>query len=175
MAQIDITVVFDTDGILADANLQGGTQSSPKTVNYGYIYMITDQANVVSGQAGNELNISANPTDQIRWQATSATLASVHTVALYAFQFYNPNDPANQLISTPELYPLQMTYYYGNHGNPLQFTAQKVWVPVWLSTVLQYSQPGQTVTYNFDFTILDTSGNTHGYYRWDPYITVASS
>ena len=164
MAQIDVTIVIDTEAIVG---LGAGSQDSnnPTQVNDSYIYMVTDQNNALSGQGGGELRVGANPGDEIRWQATSSTLASVYTVALYEFSPLS----GGALISKPELNVVELRYFYpSDPSSPLNFTSQVVNVPYWSANI---NKTGD-VTYRFFFTILNSGGHIVGYYSWDPYIHI---
>lgn len=161
---IDVLVVFDTVSILN----KYGTNTTPDTpvqvTDNNMIYMVTNDGNAVSGQAGNELNIKAETLDVIRWREASLSLNSDAEAILYKFVATSGGD----LISAPA--PLQVTVKepLPNPQDPTSPTMQEVKAYFWNSNVLS---PG-SVTYHFQFMIVDRDGNTQGYYWWDPFITI---
>lgn len=173
--QIDVTIVFDTDTILGLGNASQDP-NNPTPVSASYIYMVTDLANVVQtnppiplqGNGGGELNIQAYVGNELRWQATSSTLASSHTVALYKFDFLQGDD----CLGTPHLGVQQPLSYYPTHpSNPLQFSSYTIHAPYWAADV----NAAGSVTYRFYFTILSPGGHALGYYYWDPFIQVSQA
>lgn len=164
MAQIDVMSVIDTQTIISTYG-KNSDPNNPRQVSANMIYMVTRQGNALGGNGGGELNIGAETGDQIRWQATSATLDSEYNVIFYSFVATG----GGNLISTPQANLAQMKTPLPNPQDPLHPTTQTVQVYYWSSNV---NQPGR-VTYHFNFMILDRHGNVQGYYWWDPFITIS--
>lgn len=173
-ATIEVLVVFDAATILADNPNPSQDAGSPTPADGQYIFMITDQANAGSGQAGNELNVLAQTGDTIRWR--EATLAPTdYEALLYAFTM-EQNPQAGQqpggpsLISTPVPILISVTEPFPDPGNPSVPQMQRLNDYFWNCTV---ENPG-SVTYQFSFMLVDRNGNVKGYFTWDPFITITS-
>lgn len=161
MAEIDIQMTFDAVTIF---NTYKGNSdpNNPVEISANFVYMVTNQGNVVTGEGGGELNVSAQTDDVLRWR--EATLNPEYSVLLYAFT------PQTGLISPPQPLQSTITVPVPNAGNPLQPGRQTIQDYFWESTVLN---PG-TLTYHFRFMIVNRAGAELGYYSWDPFITINS-
>jgi len=167
MAQIDVTIVIDAQSLYTN-HIVGGSPDSPIQISDQYVYIVTDYANALQGTDGTaELTIVATTDDEIRWQATSATLTSSYSVQLYQFQFLS----GAQILETPSLNVRTVYYYYPSSGSsPLDFIQGTAHVPAWSADVLDAGR----ATYNFRFALLKGSSSTPiGYYYWDPYINTS--
>lgn len=161
MAEIDIQMTFDAVTIL-DTYKGNSDPDNPVGISANLVYMVTNQGNVVTGEGGGELNVSAQTDDTLRWR--EAALNPEYSVLLYAFT------PATGLISPPQSLQSTITVPVPNPGNPLQPGRQTIQDYFWQATVLN---PG-TLTYHFSFMIVARSGAELGYYAWDPFITITS-
>ncbi len=94
----DVLVSFDTETILKKYPNPSRNPDQPTLIDWQHVYMITNQDNVVSGQAGGELDLKAQVGDLIRWRETSLSLGFEKSVIFYRFI---GNVGAN-LISTPD-------------------------------------------------------------------------
>lgn len=161
MSEIDIQITFDAETILQ----QYGTNTDPNNpvaVSASYIFMVVAAPDAVSGNGGGELNVKAETDDTIRWRETTPGID--YAAILYAFP------TQTNLISTPQPLLSTVTVPLPNPNNPTQPNKQTIQDYFWNCVVLS---PG-TVTYHFNFMIVDRSGNTKGYYWWDPFITITS-
>ncbi|WP_209311906.1 MULTISPECIES: AidA/PixA family protein [Bradyrhizobium] len=93
----DILVAFDTESILQKYSNPSKRPDSPTLIDFRHVYMITNQDNVISGQAGGELDLKAQVGDLIRWRETSLSLGFEKSVIFYRFI----GKVGNELISTP--------------------------------------------------------------------------
>jgi hypothetical protein len=126
--------------------------------------MITKQADALSGNAGNELQIAAQTLDIIRWRETTLSLNAAYTSILYKFVAAS----GGNLISPPAPLEVEVKTPLPNPANPTQPGSQTIKSYFWNTTVLD---PGD-VTYHFSFMIVDRGGNVQGYYWWDPFIHI---
>ena len=160
---IDVAIVVDAETIISQ---YGGntTPQTPTQITAGLIYMITKQADVVSGNAGNELTVAAKTLDIIRWRETTLSLNADYDAILYKFV---PSSGGN-LISTPAPLEVDVNTPLPNPADPLHPGTQTIKNYFWQSTVLSAG----SVEYHFMFMIIDRDGTVQGYYWWDPYITI---
>jgi hypothetical protein len=163
---IDVLIAIDADTILKTYGPNIDSAHPVQVSNAGLIFMLTKQANALSGEAGTELNLSAQTMDVIRWRETTMSLNSAYTGILYAFV---PTAGGN-LISTPTPLEADVTEPLPDPSNPAVPKTQTVKSYFWNSTVLAAGQ----VTYHFQFLICDRNGAVQGYYWWDPYITISN-
>lgn len=160
---INVLIVFDAETILA--NYPGSTDSNnPRGVDDSLIYMITRKGSALSGNAGGELNISAEVNDTIRWRETTISLDSSYSVILYKFEATQ----GGQLISDPVPRESTVTVPLPDPNNPLVPKKQTISDYHWTTDILDIGN----VTYRFYFMVLDRDGNPQGYYYWDPFITI---
>jgi nematocidal protein AidA len=161
---IDVLIVIDAETTLSTYGPNGDSKNPTQITNSNLIYMITKQAEVVSGNAGNELNISAETLDVIRWRETTLSLNADYDAILYSFVAA----AGGTLISTPEPLLVTVSTPLPNPADPLHPTTQTVQSYFWSCTVLNQGD----VTYNFKFMIVDRHGAVQGYYSWDPFIHI---
>ena len=169
MAQEEIIqVLIAVDAETINATLGGNAEpNNPVQVTDSkLIWMVTRQADAVTGNAGNELNIKAETEDVIRWRETSLSLNSDYVTLLYAF-VQTSGDAT--LISPPMPLLAKVKVPLPNPAAPLQPGSQEIESYFWETTVLN---PG-SVTYHFKFMIVGRDGSVAGYYWWDPFITIS--
>ncbi|HEY3362843.1 MAG TPA: AidA/PixA family protein [Methanosarcina sp.] len=164
---INILIVIDSETILD----RYGTNSNPdqpvQITQPDLIYIVTKQASVVSGQAGNELTFGAgtsNTIGGILWRATSLSLNSDNKIIFYKFTSFS----SKNIISTPKPFLDTVKVPLPNPNDPTNPTIQEIQMYFWYSTVLNSG----SATYHFCFFIVDRHGNKLGYYWWDPSITI---
>ncbi|KIH81277.1 inclusion body family protein [Pseudomonas batumici] len=160
----DVLVSFDTETILKKYPNPSRNPDAPTLIDWQHVYMITNQDNVVSGQAGGELDLKAQVGDLIRWRETSLSLGFEKSVIFYRFI---GNVGAN-LISTPTPRKATASYAQPNTSNPVIPTCQKVDNYYWSSETLETGR----VTYHFNFMIVDRDCKPCGYFSWDPFISI---
>lgn len=163
---IDVMIVIDADTIVSDLGTNTDPNNPVQVTTADRIFMITKQDEAVSGQAGTELNVKANTMDVIRWRATSLTLNAAYDVILYKYVATG----GGNLISPPTPLEADVTTPLPNPADPTKPTTQTIKNYFWQTTV----EAAGSVTYHFQFIILDREGNIQGYYWWDPYITIST-
>jgi hypothetical protein len=81
----DVLVAIDTATILQKYTGCSKSADSPTLIDPKYVYMITNQDNAISGQAGGELDLKAQVGDLIRWRETSLSLGFETAAIFYRF------------------------------------------------------------------------------------------
>lgn len=160
----NVLITFDTESILANYKTLSQDPKNPTLVSASYIYMVTNGANAISGQAGGELNLKASVGDVIRWREATLTLSSDDSVLLYAFV---PSSGGN-LISQPQALLATVTVPVPNPENLIKPNFETIKDFFWNSIALSTGK----VTYHFHFMITDRYGQVKGYCKWDPFITI---
>ncbi len=164
---IQVLVAIDAESIVGTL----GTNTDPKqpvqVTNANLIWMITRQGNAVSGNAGSELNLSADTDDIIRWRESTLSLNSDYSALLYEF---DATDGPSGLISPPMPLLTTVEAPLPDPNAPLLPTRQQVKNYFWQTTVLN---PG-SMTYHFKFMVIGRDGAVAGYYWWDPFITITA-
>ncbi|MFP3244346.1 MAG: inclusion body family protein [Paraburkholderia sp.] len=167
MSQVtDVLVSIDTTTILNRYG-KNNNLSNPPLIDFKHIFMIVTQNNVVSGQAGGELDVAATVGDVIRWRETSLSLGFEQTCIFYKFI----GNQGNDLISPPSPRAAEVTIPVPNPSDPTKPNKQTVSNYFWSCETLKSGR----VTYHFQFMILDRSGNLCGCYQWYPFITIRTS
>ncbi|WP_075343471.1 AidA/PixA family protein [Tenacibaculum agarivorans] len=176
MATINVLIAVDGAKLaeqVSDGSIQPGSADSPTNLgSYGtsdvYISMIAPNSSVSNGTQGDsELQITANGGDSVEWAITTFDNNFDQTPFLYSGAF-NPSDS----INTPLSYASGEAYAYLGTGNPAstsptKFTNQ---VNTVTGTILKI---GLKIQYTLSFVLVDNStGNTIGYFMWDPFINV---
>ena len=176
MSTINVLIAVDGAKLaqqVADGSMKAGSSASPTNLgSYGssdvYISMIAPNSMVSnSTQGDSELQISANGGDSVEWAITTFDNNFDQTPFLYAASF----NPANA-INTPLSFASGEAYAYLGTGNPASTTPTKFvnQVSTVTGTVLKI---GLTIQYTLSFVLIDNStGNTIGYFMWDPFINV---
>lgn len=161
---IDVSVSFDTETILKKYPNPSQNPNAPTLIDWHQVYMITNQDNVVSGQAGGELDLKAQVGDLIRWRETSLSFGFEKSVIFYKFI----GNAGGELISPPTPRKATASYALPNTSNPSIPTCQKVDNYYWSSETLACGR----VTYHFNFMIVDRDCKPCGYFSWDPFISI---
>ena len=161
---IDVLVAIDAETIVNNFGTNNDPNKPTQITNPKLIFMITKQADAMSGNAGNELQIAARTMDTIRWRETSLSLDAAYTGILYKFV----NASGNALISPPVPLEADVTTPLPDPSNPTKPKTQSIKNYFWNCTVLE---PGD-VTYHFNFMVVDRDNNVQGYYWWDPFIHI---
>ncbi|MEO0731416.1 MAG: inclusion body family protein [Bacteroidota bacterium] len=161
---IDVLISIDADTILSKYG-KGTDPANPRQItDKSLIYMITRQDDQVSGNAGAELNVKAETLDTIRWRETSLTLNAAYSAILYKFVA----TAGGNLISPPVPLIVEVDEPLPDPNDLLHPKSQTVKNYFWNCNVLQAG----SVTYHFNFMIVDRHGDVQGYYWWDPFITI---
>ncbi|UVM49209.1 MULTISPECIES: inclusion body family protein [unclassified Pseudomonas] len=160
----DVLVSIDTETILKNYPNISKNPHTPTTIDFRHVYMVTNQNNVVSGQAGGELDLKAQVGDLIRWREASLSLGFEQAVIFYKFI----GNVGNELISTPTPRKATASFAVPNTSNPSVPSCQKVDNHYWSSETLACGR----VTYHFNFLIVDRDCQIIGCCAWDPFISI---
>lgn len=166
---INVSISIDSDNILQNFG-KNTDPNNPKFLGNDaskYIFMITEQDNVVTGQAGHELKIKGVPGDVIRWRETTLSMDANTDVLLYRFV----TTQGTGLFSTPVPRQVDTIIALPEENNPLKPITEQITTYYWTSDLQHVGD----VTYHFCFMILNAAGQIQGYYSWDPYIHIAFS
>jgi len=178
---VDILVAIDCDQIIEDYGGQDDAHkpsteplkptqlSDPKK----YIYMITKSSDVISGNAGDALNIKVKVGDVIRWRETSLTADFDSSTVFANFVGYTSandgriSDPRPEVDDKMEPQPVE-------GAPPWKIAMKSTPYHYWQCEVKHKKEgpdPGK-VTYHWIFQIFDPDGKSLGYFAWDPWITI---
>lgn len=169
---INILSIIDVQAIL-NANLPKGTATSPTflgsyTASDAFVYMIASSGFIDSNdttRADSELVIDANIGDTIQWELSCPGSGLQHN-AIIASVVIGPGGSQNS-ISAPEATTVYR-HLFSEAGSP---GYQVVEATIYTATVLAAG----TTQYSISFQIMDNSGNSLGYYAWDPFVKVPNS
>ncbi len=177
MADIDILCAIDAETIM-EQHPNGGGSTADSAVYAGNenIYMVVKSGEAISGQAGAELNVRASIGDNVRWREVSLSVNFDYGVVFAAFT------TSTQLIQVPPsliggvagstvyhiLTPMPVQTSPPNTP-PWSATSKDAPYHFWQSTVMATG----SVTYHWVFQIFDDRGNSKGYFKWDPFITIS--
>lgn len=176
MATINVLIAVDGAKLaqqVADGSINAGSANAPTVLgSYSssdvYISMIAPNSAVSNGTQGqSELQIQANGGDSVEWAITTLDNNFDQTAFLYNGNF----NPANA-INTPLSYACGQAYAYLGTGNPATTTPTKFvnQVSTVTGTILKIDV---TIQYTLSFVLVDNAtGNTIGYFTWDPFINV---
>lgn len=162
----DVLVAIDTATVLQNYRNPSMNPDAPTQIDTRYVYMITNQDNALAGQAGGELNLKAQVGDLIRWRETSLSLGFETAAIFYKFI----GNVGNDLISTPTPRTAEASLPYPNQSKPSVPVCQKISNYFWSSETLKAG----SVTYHFNFMVVDRSCKAQGFFSWDPYITITN-
>ncbi|QAU24172.1 inclusion body protein [Dyella sp. M7H15-1] len=162
----DVLASIDTKAIL-DKYGPNNSMDNPPVIDPKYIYMTVTQGQVVSGQAGGELDVKAAVGDVVRWREASMSLGFEQQVIFYKFV----GTANKELITAPAPREATVTVPVPNAQDPKKPNKQTVKNYFWTAETLSTGR----VTYHFQFQILDRDGNLKGCYQWDPFITIRNS
>ncbi|KVV45831.1 inclusion body protein [Burkholderia territorii] len=160
----DVLVSIDTETILKNYPNPSKDPKNPTLIDWKHVYMVTNQDNVVSGQAGGELDLKAQVGDLIRWRETSLSLGFEKQVIFYGFIA----NQGRELISTPTPRKATASVPIPNPSSPSTPTCQKLDNYYWSSETLSEGR----VIYHFYFQIIDRNCQSLGCYQWDPFISI---
>ncbi|WP_150790570.1 inclusion body family protein [Pandoraea iniqua] len=158
----DVLVAIDTKAVL-DRYGRNSSMSNPPLIDAKHVFMIVTHKNVVSGQAGGELDVAARIGDVIRWRENSLSLGFEESCIFYKFV-----STQVKLISDPSPREAEVKIPVPNPDDPSKPKKQQVSNYFWSCETLKTGR----VTYHFQFQILDRSGNLCGCYQWDPFISI---
>jgi len=160
----DVLVAIDTATILQKYPNISKSAENPTLIDVKHVFMITNQDNVVSGQAGGELDLKAQVGDLIRWRESSLSLGFETSAIFYKFI----GNVGNELISTPTPRKAEASCAVPNTSSPSTPTCQPISNFYWSSETLKCGR----VTYHFNFMIVDRNCKPVGYCSWDPFISI---
>lgn len=166
---INVLIVIDSDGILKKYGPNNNPDDPIHITDPNLIFMITEQDNVISGQAGNELCIKGVPGDTVQWREITLSLNPNTDVLLY--KYIMTPAVSDKLTSTPKVYETKVSVPLPNSNNPFIPTMQTITEHYWYLILLKTGN----VTYQFNFMILDAAGQVKGYYRLDLLIQITKN
>jgi len=159
-----ILVSIDTETILKKYPNISKDPKNPTLIDWHHVYMVTNQDNVVSGQAGGELDLKAQVGDLIRWRETSLSQSFEQAVIFYKFI----GNAGADLISPPSPRKATACVAVPNRENPSVPSCQKVDNHYWSSETLDCGR----VTYHFHFLIVDRNCQIIGCCSGDQFISI---
>lgn len=171
---IYVQTIFDTETILKNyAKSTDPTQPTglphPDPSGRTVMYMLTNWANTLSGQATGNLEIQAEVNDIINWRTMSLSNNTGDAVMFYAF-----GGTDEGIISKPALEESHPTVPVPilPFTPPYNYKMETITDVYWYSLV---RSPGST-TYTVSFFILTQDPSTGAlvryFYWWDPKVTV---
>ncbi|AOK20717.1 MULTISPECIES: AidA/PixA family protein [Burkholderia cepacia complex] len=175
---VDVLTAIDVEKILSDlpaSQLSKNPQypTTLKSNGHDEIYMITTDKNVISGQAGDALNVSVDVNDIIRWRTTSLTVVADYRCIIYQVKLKKNIEGAHPdypLLSDPHFahtYPSEPDPKPGWPNNGVEKRTSSDYF--WHST----AQSEGTAIYTFVVAIYKhNSVEPLGYFSWDPKITI---
>ncbi|MEB0048200.1 MULTISPECIES: inclusion body family protein [unclassified Pseudomonas] len=165
MSQVtDVLVSIDTETILKNYPDISKNPAAPTLIDFKHVYMVTHNNHVISGQAGDELDLKADVGDLIRWRETSVSQSFETAVIFYKFVGHQ----GNHLISPPSPRRATACIAVPNVSNPSEPSCQKIDNHYWCSETLSSGQ----VTYQFHFLIVDRDCKIAGCCSWSPLISI---
>jgi hypothetical protein len=181
MAIIDVLIVVDAARVLQDHGHNTGARTGNyvllKNTGTGYIFMLTEYADVKSAEGISELNMRAKKGDIIRWRMTSMTMGN--TYQCFITHFVVNQGPKN--ITPPEAKHEKISIPVTDPDHPDRVILSNSGDFYWESTVLTNGP----VTYHTKFCICGDSGgggggggggdcndnpSDCGGFQWDPFI-----
>lgn len=175
MATINILIAVDGAKLaqqVSDGSLNAGSQNAPTILgSYDssdvYISMIAPNSYVSNGSEGSsELTIQTNSGNNIEWAITTFDNNFNQTPYLYSGTF-NPADAMGNLNFNSAESQSYLATDLPNSTAPTKFINQ-------INTVTgQIEKVDTQIQYYLSFVLVDNStGNTIGYFAWDPFINV---
>lgn len=177
MSTINVLTVVDAGTLMSlvyQGTLSPGTLENPTNLgSYAgsdqFIFMIADGEYVVNQQGQSELTIQAAVNDSIRWTITDPSADFVYNCMLYNFQ----STAIGQAITEPVCNTLPLVWYCNSPSNPTVSLPSAYMSSYWSAQVISTSVP--QVQYSWSFQVIASqSGNTVGYFMWDPFIQISS-
>jgi len=172
---INILSVIDVETILLqiqNGHLKPGTLNNPTylgawSASDNYIYMITALGFIDTDsttRAGSELRVDARIGDTIQWELTCPGSGLQHNAIIT--NVIIGDQPSPPSLTPPEERPtLRKIYEQANNGG-YQLVRQNDFV----SNVLNNG----ITQYFVEFQIISTTGESLGFFKWDPFVNVMS-
>jgi hypothetical protein len=163
METINILLVVDCASILA--NETPGTASQPTPLdqceNDPNIWLMTAKSFCMNEQAKPELVPTSAPWQTVIWSGTCLANGTLYNVILQDIE------PLQKGVVTPPVaVEIALAMYDAAPGEEAE--EQSLQQYVFVSTVLNVKSGA--IQYDICFSIVDTEGNTEGYYCWSPCI-----
>lgn len=176
---INILVAVDAATLaqqVSDGSLSAGTLNSPTMLGaYSssdvYISMVSTYNSVDNDTNGqSELQVKANSGDSIRWYMQSFDCNTDYTAYIVSGVFNTTS--GNAVISDFHLRSMQAGCYFPSTSDPSS-PLQEYHNQVYLAEA-DVDASGGTVQYYMTFSVVNNStGQTVGYFKWDPFINVS--
>lgn len=165
---IPIQIVVDGQQIL-DSCGHGGTLRTPislQSIQEDCVFMITNNAFVSSKQAQAELAVNAKPGDFLHWRIAAVDRTDYNPI-LVKFEADHPD-----ALKPPKQAIVQMPYYLPKSpSNPDSGVKMVAVDDVQMES--EVLKGGETVHYDWVFKLVNRSGQTMGFYSWNPAILVS--
>ncbi|NVZ64830.1 hypothetical protein HX867_22250 [Pseudomonas gingeri] len=169
----DILVVIDADAFVENYTSQGkvGTYDAPVKISsadeQNKIYMLTQYASSLKGQATAELDLTVKLQDNIRWRGVTISKGFDKEIILYnpVMLKQNTTGEISGITNTTPYAPLPLF----NKEAPGKPIAQQVRYNLWSAIATKRGH----VVYTLSFMLVDSDNQVLGYFTWDPYIEVA--
>ncbi|NTX33051.1 hypothetical protein HUA74_04355 [Myxococcus sp. CA051A] len=169
----NVLVVVDAESIYQAYQGKFSTDAN-RPVSLGestpYIYMFVRQDEVLSGQATDDLVITLNTNNNIRWRITSLTGNTRFSVALSQCNILR----GVGLITQPGLIEPTVTVPLPSvNGFQVTINQTQTYTDAYFqATAVNPSPPN--VSYQFSFVLANNDGNILSYFSWDPQISITS-
>lgn len=166
---IEIMIVIDTDRLTDDFRDKTVSRNPdrPTPINHNYAFMMTNNKNVISGQATADLHISAVPGDFINWHGVSESNNFDNQIIVYGIKHRSDS------LSDVTLGTRKKENVFPRNNNIRQLEGVKTNNYVIFVSVRESG----IVNYEVKFGVYTTNrGNGRrelfGYFTWDPVITI---
>lgn len=173
-----INILINVDGSklaqqVGDGSISAGSQSSPTnlgsyTSSNVYIAMVAQNSVASNNQGQSELTVTANSGDSLRWSMQTFDGNADYTAFLYQGTF-NPN----QSITPLNYFNMHTSTYLPAGTQPTTGAIlfhNNTYVA--MGTVIE---PGKQIQYTLAFELINNStGQTIGFFTWDPFISVSN-
>lgn len=177
---INVLMVIDTDFIKASNPNPSQDPNNPTGFGHDGVYMVgASPRGIISGQGTWNLNFKAHPSDLVSFAAQSVTANAQDAVIVYAIK---PMNGSPDVFDTFRVDPVQLTgaaYPDPNSqgANPGLPAINQPGNFITLDSRVR-KQGTENYTVSFALYALDDAGSgetqkLHGYYAWDPTITVS--
>ena len=130
--------------------------------------MVAQHSVAVNEQGQSELRIKANSGDIVNWFMSTFGNNTGYTASLYAGTF----NPSNGIQVFGNTTSEANNYLFDSEGNDSLNISK--YINTYDSFEAKLTKVNQTIQYTLSFVLVDNNtGDTIGYFTWDPFINVA--
>lgn len=168
---IEVLVVIDTHRLITD-NYNNYVNISkdpdhPTAIGHNYAFMITNNDNLVSGQATADLHIKAISGDMINWYGTSESNNFDNQVIVYHISH------TTKFLSEVKLEVRKKENVFPKDNDIKDLEGIKIGSLMISATVRDSGKVNYDVYFGIYKTVRDTGKReVYGYFKWDPTITI---